>query len=90
MPKFLLVTFNFKDRAPPTEELTEVFNKAVDWVTYAPNCWLLWTTTDEKTWYQRLKRVIHEKDNIFVVEINLKNRAGWLPKSVWEWINKER
>lgn len=33
----------------------------------------------------------HMKEKYFlVVELNLKNHNGWLPKEAWDWINKYR
>ena len=37
------------------KELEPVFNKALDWMRYAPNCWILWTTTPAEDWVGRLK-----------------------------------
>jgi hypothetical protein len=89
--KFLHVGFSFRGGRPaPTDNIQTVLNKALDWVRYAPNCYILYTTTDVETWYIRLRKVIHENDHIFVVELNIENRQGWLPKSVWEWIRKDR
>ena len=88
--RFLHVTFNFKGRSSPTESIESTLDKALDWIRYAPNCYILYTTTDLPTWYSRLRKALREDDNIFVVELNIENRQGWLPKSVWEWIRKER
>jgi hypothetical protein len=88
--RFLLVSFNFEGREPPYAKIQESLNNAIDWVRYAPNCYLLYTTTDVPSWYSRLKEIVHADDSIFVVEINLTNRQGWLPKMVWEWIAKDR
>jgi hypothetical protein len=91
MAKFLHVSFNFEGRDPPTDAITKVFNKATDWVTYAPNCWIIYSTKpDASTWYQRIRAVLDEDDSVFVVEINLENRQGWLPTYVWDWIQKDR
>jgi hypothetical protein len=88
--KFLHVSFNFKERSSPAGSIEKVLDKAMDWVRYAPNCYILYTRTDVQTWYARLRKLLHEKDNIFVVELNIENRQGWLPKYVWEWIKKDR
>lgn len=54
-----------------------MLNKALDWIRYTPTTCLLYTKTDVETWYARLRKVIDEKDNIFVVELNIENsRAG--------------
>jgi hypothetical protein len=88
--KFLHVSINSKGRALPYESIENVLDKAKDWVRYSPNSYILYTTTSVQTWYTRLRRILDEKDNIFVVELNIENRQGWLPKSVWEWLRKDR
>jgi hypothetical protein len=88
--KFLHVGFNFEERPAPTKSIQKVLNKAFDWVRYAPNCYIVYTSRDPQHWYGLLREVIDEDDNIFVVELNIENRQGWLPKSVWEWIKKPR
>lgn len=85
----LLVTFNFAGPGK-SDELEPVFNKALDWIRYAPNCWLVWTSKDPNIWYRRLKPFLATGDHLLVVEVNLAERAGWLPRSVWDWINQER
>ena len=89
MPKYMLVTFNFKEREAPAS-LEQTLDNALDWVCYAPNCYILWTTSTEQQWHKRFKKILHEKDNFFVVEINIGSRSGWLPRSVWNWINEDR
>ncbi|MGY4469334.1 hypothetical protein ACVWWK_005043 [Bradyrhizobium sp. LB9.1b] len=89
--KYLHVSFNFEGREPPTAQIKGVLNKAVDWVNYAPNCWMIYTsTTSAATWYARLRKVVDNDDSIFVCELNLDNRQGWLPQNVWDWIHKDR
>jgi hypothetical protein len=89
--QFLHVGFAFEDgRSAPTKEIQSVLNKARDWVRYAPNNYILYTTSDVEVWYNRLKKVIHEDDSVFIVEINIENRQGWIPGKVWDWIKKDR
>jgi hypothetical protein len=86
--KFLHVTVSGEFDAKKLEEA--VFDKALDWVRYAPNCWILWTSRDPDDWFIMLRHNIQRMQSFFVVEINLENRRGWLPKWIWEWINKKR
>ncbi len=88
--KFLHIAINFKGGPTKTDELEPTFDKGLDWVRYAPNCWIVWTTSPPEKWYARLKSALHEDDTFLISEINLENRSGWLPKTVWNWINKER
>lgn len=66
-------------------------NKAADWLRYVPNCWLIYTVQPAKVWYDRLSEIPGMKDgNLFICEVNLKNRAGWIKSSVWDRIRKGR
>ena len=66
-------------------------DKATDWIRYAPNCWILYTMRDANSWYTRLCGIPSMKNHMFFIcELNMLNRGGWLPKSVWEWIKKSR
>ena len=88
--QFLHIAINFKSGAAKMKELEPAFNKALDWLRYAPNCWIVWTTSDPAKWYARLKPVLDEADTFFICKIDIDTRYGWLPKSTWNWINKDR
>lgn len=89
MRTFLHIGFNWVG-APKIDELESVFNLAVDWVRYAPDCWIVWTSSSPQKWYARLKPHLEPGDNVFICELRIENRSGWLPKWVWKWINKDR
>ena len=90
MATYLHVSFNFEGRPPPTEKLNELFNTALDWISYAPNCWILWTTSTPEVWHSYLKKVVDPGDSIFIVEIKVENRGGFLPSAIWQWLQKSR
>lgn len=87
--QYLHVAINCEKRPIPEKELEELFSTSLDWIRYAPNCWILWTLTDSQGWYPYLKRIL-KNDDFFICELKFANRQGWLPKRVWEWIDKER
>lgn len=92
--KFLHLGINFKTKTPTTETLSEIeaiLNKAKDWYRYAPNCWLIYTSHDAKTWHQRLRNISWITDQSYLIcSVDLENRSGWLPKNTWEWVNQAR
>jgi hypothetical protein len=90
MAKYLHVGFNFGSRPIPEEKLAVLFATSLDWVRYAPNCWILWTTTEPEEWYKYIKRDVHKDDTFFICELSITNRQGWLPQKVWDWIYKDR
>jgi hypothetical protein len=92
--RFLHIGVNFKERAASPEtrgEIESVLNKALDWYRYAPNCWIVRTKQTAKTWHDRLKSIPWMTDQQYlIVEINVQERAGWLPKDTWDWLKKKR
>jgi hypothetical protein len=88
-PKFLHISFYWAAQ-PKTKELDVVFNDALDWIRYSPNCWIVWTTTDSQGWYNRLVNHITTVDRVFICELNVTNKHGWMDKWVWEWFQKVR
>jgi hypothetical protein len=86
--QFLHVAFKFSDGDPKFTTLKPVFDKAVDWYRYAPNCWIVWTSSSAERWYERLRPYIKDDDSMFIVKIDPSERQGWLSTSIWEWLNK--
>jgi hypothetical protein len=89
IPKFLHIGFNWSG-LPKVDELKAVFDIAHDWLRYAPNCWIVWTTSEPVIWHNRLVPHITNKDRFLVIEVDPKNKQGWEDKFVWEWLNKDR
>jgi len=87
--RFLHVGFQFEG-APKITEMKQVFERAKDWMRYAPNCWIIWTNESPETWFQRLKPQMGKGDTVLICAINLTERRGWLSKELWDWIQKER
>lgn len=87
--QFVHVGFNWV-KAPKTTEIEPIFNKALDWARYSPNCWILYTSTAPRTWYERVKPHLGPGDHVFVCKLDISERGGWLPKWIWEWLTKQR
>jgi hypothetical protein len=87
--QFLHIGFAFYGE-PKVKELETIFNLALDWLRYAPNCWIVYTSSDAQKWYSRVKPLLSENEFVFIVRIDLQERQGWLPKWAWDWIKKER
>jgi hypothetical protein len=91
--RFLLVGFTWRGPTK-TDELTPLFDSAVDWVRIAPNLWLLWTTNSPEVWLPYIKKHLGSDDFVFIAELNLtstpENYSGWNSQLVWEWIDKHK
>jgi hypothetical protein len=90
MPDYLLVSFNFQGRTPSTDNLAPALSQALDWVRYAPNCWIVWTSASADDWYARLRPLLRDDDSVFICKLDIRNRAGYLPGLVWDWLDRER
>lgn len=87
--KYLLVSFVWKG-TPKVKELEPIFNQAGNWLRYSNSCWIVWTSTDANGWYLRLAPQITAADRLFVCELNLQNKQGWMDKWIWDWLNQPR
>lgn len=88
--QFLHIGINFKS-GTKVDELVPAFNKALDWLRYSPNCWVVWTTSSPEQWYARLKPHLSEEDQMFIAALDLnKGYYGWLTKDMWDWFTKDR
>lgn len=92
MSQFLHIAFNWRSTLPtPTKTWEEkVFANALDWMRYAPNCWIVYTSSDTNKWMERIKPYLKNEDYVFISKIELANKQGWLPKWCWEWLDKKR
>lgn len=90
MNQFLHIGLHFADGNNKVAELIPVFSNAIDWLRYAPNCWIVWTSSSPQEWYQRLKPFLKEADRLFIVKIDMSVRQGWLEKNAWDWMDKRR
>ena len=88
--QFLHISFEFADGDPKIKELKPVFDKALDWYRYVPNCWIIWTARSATHWYERLKPYLSDGDHVFIVRLDISERQGWLSKSFWEWLREDR
>ena len=84
-PRFVVVTFisssNSYDKVA-----TPAMNKAVDWIRFAPNTWLAWTSSSPDRWYARLKPLLKSGDNILIYEVDMSRRSGNMPKAFWTFV----
>jgi hypothetical protein len=88
-------TFLHLAASPITPEqqtlIEKKLDKAVDWLRYMPGCWLIYTAQPAEVWFERLSGITGLKSgSVFVCEVDLENRSGWLKRSTWDWINKPR
>lgn len=65
-------------------------NLALDWYRYDERVWLIFSTASLAKWKQRIKPLAGKSGFYFVCEINPMKRVGWMSKSFWAWLRKDR
>jgi hypothetical protein len=91
--RFLLVSFTWNE-TPKVAELVPLFDSALDWMRYASNSWVLWTTSAPDVWLKHILPHLGKTDFVLICELNLSdtpdNYTGWNSKIIWDWIQKHR
>jgi hypothetical protein len=84
--------FGFQFSGPlDTSVIEKQLDRAKDWIRYAPNCWVVYTRVSPARWRRRLLAV-HEirPHSFFICEIDPEDSDGFIRKSFWQWIEKEK
>jgi hypothetical protein len=87
--RLIHITISFGGESD-TEALKKVFSKAVDWIYYMPNCWLVLTTSDINRWYARLQPLLGDLDIMLIAEIKPEEISGWIGRWVIDWVEKSQ
>lgn len=68
--------------------IKRILEEHVNWIKYMPNCYIVVSDDSIDTIYNKIKTLLDEGEHVFICELKLENRQGWLPKSVWNWIKE--
>jgi hypothetical protein len=71
-----------------SDQIEVKMNKALDWYRYSNNCYIVYSTVDIRIWMNRLKEFTGPQGTLFIIELNIKNRNGWMPKDFWDWLKQ--
>jgi len=71
-----------------TEAIKKTFSKAIDWIYYMPNCWLVLTTSSPDRWYARLMPLLGDLDTMLIYEVKPEALSGWVGQWIIEWIDR--
>jgi hypothetical protein len=68
-----------------------VLNAAsVDWMRYSLSTWIVYTPRDAQQLFEKLRPLVSLSDSILVTRIVPGDRAGYLPKWAWDWLDRNR
>ncbi len=69
-------------------QINRILEEHINWIKYMPNCYIVVSIESIDTIYNKIKTLLGEGEHVFICELKLANRQGWLPKSVWKWIRE--
>lgn len=72
------------------EELEKKLDLAVDWYRYETGLYVVYTTSTVKKWQERLLDLVKEDGRLFICELQITTKNGWMNKDFWEWLKKPR
>lgn len=72
------------------DALKEKMDKAVDWYRIDESLWILYTTSDEDKWYERLEPLVRESGRLLICKLDVSKRHGWMDKDFWSWLRREK
>ena len=89
MYRFLSIFFSFNG-PPRVKDLEPHVTEVGDWLRFNNYIWIVWTTKTAGEAFPILAAHISKDDQMMIVEINMNERHGWVPKWIWDWIDVRR
>jgi len=87
MAHILILTVSFPEI--PLENIEAKLDNALDWIRYAPGCWLIYTEHSAHRWYGQLFELPELAGSlIFLAKVELADHSGRLSPEAWDWITK--
>jgi hypothetical protein len=76
---------------PKSKELEPLITTlSGDWVRYGFNTWVLWTPLSATSVANSVRAALGAADQLLVVSVDIREKDGWLPEWIWNWLNKPR
>lgn len=70
------------------EEVEGKLNLALDWYRYAPNSYVVHTSSSVDKWKARLINFIKPGGRLLILKLDYSQRQGWMNKDFWEWLRE--
>ncbi|WP_353813856.1 hypothetical protein [Agromyces sp. SYSU T00266] len=83
-----LITYDLNKPGARYDDLYEAIKSYGTYCHLVDSTWIVVSNSSAKSVYEKLKPNLDSGDHIFVVDISSQDRYGWLPKNIWDWINK--
>lgn len=71
-------------------DIEKKMNLALDWFKYDNSNWILYSNSSIEKLMARLKPLCDPDGRLFICELTIENRNGWMSKDFWAWLKKTR
>lgn len=88
-PEFYMIYIN-RMASVSYDEVEARMNKALDWYRITESLWIVYSNSTPERLYERLSPLVKDSGNVFICELNVHNRQGWMKKGFWKWLKEER
>jgi hypothetical protein len=87
------VTFVFGSTSK-TEVIDKLLNNTVnpateDWIRFSRDNYLIWSAVNAADLYVLFRGTLTQDDHIFIIRTDPRDRFGYLPQAVWQWIDQK-
>lgn len=72
------------------EKIEAKMNLAIDWYRYSDTNYIVYTSSSANKWQERLLEFVKDDGSLFICELALSNRNGWMTQAFWDWLKKDR
>ncbi|MCQ2102481.1 MAG: hypothetical protein MJY98_04580 [Fibrobacter sp.] len=86
--KFFSIFINPK-KGCSVSQVEDEMNKALDWFRLNESFWVVYSSSDIDRWMGRLKKLVDPDGSLFICELNIENRNGWMTENFWTWIKEK-
>ncbi len=87
MSKFYYV-FLEPDKSTNYDELKKSMDKCLDWFKIGTLSWIIYSSSDIESLEIRFDKFAKPEGALFISELNIKNRNGWMTKEFWDWLHR--
>ena len=72
------------------ELIDEKLNLALDWFKYDKHIYIIYSNSELDKLTVRFNPLVQPNGRLFISELNITNRNGWMTQDFWDWLRKSR
>jgi hypothetical protein len=72
------------------DDIKKKMDLAVDWFRYDHKNWIVYTTSNAKKWYSRLKPFVDPGGRVLIFRLDPADHWGFMSDELWEWLKERR